>query len=258
MRILFLGNNWLGWKILSWLKDQGEEIVGLLIHSPKKQKYGQDILKTADIPESKIFYGTQLKDPKTIKAIADLSPDIGVSILFDYILKEEFIGIFQKGIINLHPSYLPYNRGQYPNVWSIIDKTPAGVSLHYIDAGIDTGDIISRHQIPVEPIDTGESLYRKLEIEAVALFKESWPLIRSSTAPRKNQKKSPATYHRTQDTDEIDLIDLDRKYLARELIDILRARTFPPYHGAYYYEGGRKICLRLQLYYHDSQDEKMT
>ena len=218
MRILFLANNWLGWQILKWLKDEKETVVGLIMHPPEKQKFGKEIIDTAQLPSSLIFSGETLKDPDILRDISSLEPDIGISILFGYILFDKFINIFPKGIINLHPSYLPYNRGVYPNVWSIIEKTQAGISLHYINAGIDTGDIISQSKVKVEPVHTGGMLYRNLEIA-----------------------------------------DLDRKFRARELIDIIRARTFPPHNGAYFVQDGRKIYLRLHLYYGEVfEDENGT
>ncbi len=256
MRILYLGNNLVGWKILSWLKRQEEEIVGLLIHPPGKQKYANEIIETAGLAESQIFYGPELKEPAVVKKISDLSPDIGLSILFDYILKDDFIRLYPKGIINLHPAYLPYNRGQYPNVWSIVENTPAGVTLHYIDVGIDTGEIIARRKVPVEPIDTGESLYRKLETASVDLFKQTWPRIRAERHSPTTQKMDSGTYHRTEDTRTIDRIDLDRMYRAGDLINIVRARTFPPHHGAYFLDGDRKVYLRLQLYYEGEEKRR--
>jgi len=255
VRIVYLGNNWVGWQILRWLKEQNEEIVGLVIHPPSKQKYTKEILQVADLPSERVFDGSQLHNPELLAAIRKLAPDIGLSVLFDYILRREFLDIFPRGVINLHPALLPYNRGQYPNVWSIVEGTPAGVTLHYIDEGIDTGDIIAQKEVPVEPIDTGETLYRKLEKACVDLFKETWPLIRSGQAPRVPQRKGEGTYHRTSDVDKIDRIDLNRTYTARELIDIIRARTFPPYPGAYFEHQGRKIYLRLQLLYEDQLRE---
>lgn len=255
MRILFLGNNWVGWQVVKWLGEQNEEIVGLVMHPPEKQKYGDEILKSADVDPAHIFDGSQLRQRETLEAIHALNPDIGLSILFDYILKPEFLTLFASGVVNLHPAYLPYNRGQYPNVWSIIEGTPAGVTLHYIDPGIDTGDVIAQLQVPIEPVDTGETLYRKLEKACVDLFKEIWPKIRLGQAPRIPQSEDEGTYHRTKDVKNIDCIDLDRTYSARELIDILRARTFPPYPGAYFTHEGRKVYLRLQLLYEDQLEE---
>lgn len=249
MQILYLGNNWVGWQVLKWLKEQGEEIAGLVVHPPHKQKYVGEILQVANLPSSRIFDGSQLHKHEVMEAIKELAPSIGLSVLFDYILKREFISMFPQGVVNLHPAYLPYNRGQYPNVWSIIEGTPSGVTLHYIDEGIDTGDIIAQKEVPVEPVDTGETLYRKLERASVELLQEIWPLIKAGKAPRIPQRNEAGTYHRTQDVATIDEIDLDRAYIARDLINILRARTFPPYKGAYFIANGKRIYIRLQLEY---------
>ena len=182
MRLLYLGNNWLGWQVLQWLMQQGEEVVGLGVHPPDKQKFGTKILETANLLPKKMFDGSKLHDPDTLHAIRALQPDIGISIMFGYILRAEFLEIFPAGCINLHPAYLPYNRGAYPNVWSIIEGTPAGTTLHYIDTGIDTGPIIAQRQVAVEPIDTGETLHRKLERLSLELFKDTWPLVKSGEA----------------------------------------------------------------------------
>jgi methionyl-tRNA formyltransferase len=154
-------------------------------------------------------------------------------------------------VVNLHPAYLPYNRGQYPNVWSIIEGTPSGVTLHYINEKIDAGDVIAQREVPVELVDTGETLYRKLEQASLELFKDTWLLIKSDKPPRIPQSGEPGTYHRTRDAEAIDEIDLDGTYVARDLINVLRARTFPPYKGAYFRHQGRKIYLRLQLFYEE-------
>ena len=132
-----------------------------------------------------------------------------------------------------------------------MEGTPAGVTLHYVDAGVDTGDIIAQKKVPVEPVDTGETLYRKLEKECVNLFKEMWPLIRTNRAPRFAQPRDAGSYHRIADVEQIDRIDLDRNYTAKELIDIIRARTFPPFRGAFFEHQGKRIYLRLKLLYED-------
>lgn len=255
MRILFLGNNWVGWQVVQWLREQDEQIVGLVIHPPQRRKFGDEIIRSAQVNSECVFDGSQLHQPEILEAFKALHPDIGLSILFGYILRSDFLGLLPAGLVNLHPSYLPYNRGTYPNIWSIIEKTPAGVTLHYVDAGVDTGDIVAQRRVLVEPIDTGETLYRKLERACVALFKETWPLIRSGRAPRVQQSRDAGTYHRTRDVERIDHIDLDRTYTAKELIDVIRARTFPPYPGAYFEHEGRKVYLRLQLLYENQLNE---
>ena len=117
-----------------------------------------------------------------------------------------------------------------------------------------TGDIIAQQEVPVEPIDTGETLYRKLERASLTLFQETWPLIKAGRAPRIPQNKGVGTYHRTRDVESIDKIQLDQQYKARDLINILRARTFPPYKGAYFEVGGKRVYMYLRLEYGEEDD----
>lgn len=251
MRILFLGNNWVAWQVLKWLRQQGEQIVGLALHPESRAKYRDDILRESGLAEDYVIDGSKLGHPEVAESVAALQPEIAISALFGYILGPQFISLFQRGVINLHPAFLPYNRGANPNVWSIVERTPAGATLHYIDDGLDTGDIIARQLVPVEPIDTGETLYGKLERACVRLFKESWPLIRSGHLARVKQDVANGTTHRINDLSSIDQIDLERTYTARELLDIIRARTFPPYPGAYFLHEGKKVYVRLQLCYEE-------
>jgi len=244
MRTIFLGNNWLGWKVLQWLVNQNEHIVGLVLHPHDQQKFGEEILSTVELPETRVFDGSRLREPELLDAIRSLEPDIGISIMFGYILKTEFLDTFPGGCINLHPAYLPYNRGAHPNVWSIIDGTPAGTTLHYIDAGIDTGKIIAQREVPIEPVDTGKTLYEKLEQASLELFIEIWPTFKQLNVETAEQPGGKSTYHQVRDIESLDEIHLDRDYKARDLINLIRARTFPPYNGAYFKVGGRKIyCL---------------
>jgi methionyl-tRNA formyltransferase len=252
MRILYMGNNWLGWQVLTWLKEQGEDIAALAVHPPDRRKYGGELLNAADLAPDRVFDALALHQPGTLDAIRQIRPDVGVSVLFGYILKPELLKLFPAGCINLHPAFLPYNRGAYPNVWSIIDGTPSGVTLHYVDEGVDTGDIIAQKRVPVEPVDTGESLYHKLEQASLELFIETWPLFRNGQTTRTMQTGSGGSSHRVRDIEQVDEIDPDRQYTARELIDLLRARTFPPYPGVYMTVGGRKIYLRLELSYEEA------
>jgi methionyl-tRNA formyltransferase len=247
VRVLVLGNNWVAWQVVRWLKERGEEIVGLVLHPPQKRKYGEEIKSAAGLDSADIFDAAELRHPEIIESIRERRADVALSVLFDYILRPEMIELFPEGVINLHPAYLPFNRGQYPNVWSIVEGTPSGVTLHYIDDGIDTGDVIAQRRVEVDAWDTGETLYRKLGRASVELFQETWPLIRSGRARRAEQPPEAGTYHRTRDVEKIDEIDLERAYRAKELIDILRARTFPPYAGAYFRDGARKVYLRLEL-----------
>ena len=247
MRIVCLCNNWLGWQVLQWLADQGQEIAGLVVHPDGLGKCLEEIQAVARRTGCTVLDDSQVSKPEGLEQIRSCKADMAVSILFRNMLRKPFLDLFPKGCINLHPAFLPYNRGNYPNVWSIVEKTPAGVTLHYIDEGLDTGDIIAQEEVVVEMTDTGGTLYRKLEVAALELFQRTWPGIEAGNAPRKQQSSEPGTCHRRSDVGAIDDIDLERMYRAEDLINILRARTFPPYTGAYFKHNGKKIYLRLEL-----------
>jgi methionyl-tRNA formyltransferase len=247
MRIIYCANNLVGWEILSWLKERNENIVGLIVHPHEKQRYGDKIISVFDFPNDKKFYGNSLHEQKTLDAISQLQPDIAISVYFGYIFKKSFLELLPKGCINLHPAFLPYNRGAYPNIWSIIDGTPAGTTLHYVNNGIDSGDIISQKQVAKSITDTGETLYQRLESASIELFKETWPKILTGQINPVSQNMLEGTYHNLNDVDKIDEIDLNRSYKAGELINILRARTFPPHNGAYIIQNQKKIYVNIQL-----------
>ncbi|MFB6357020.1 MAG: methionyl-tRNA formyltransferase [bacterium] len=248
-RVVFFGNNWLGYKVLEELVKSDVEVVGVVLHPTEEADFEEKILQQVESIGSAVIRGRELGKKNLKRSIQDLDPDIGVSAMYGYILPGSLIDVFPEGIVNLHPAYLPYNRGAFPNVWSIIDQTPAGVSLHYMDAGIDTGDIIAREEVDVEPVDTGKTLYEKLENHALELFRDTWPSIIRGKVESESQDPEEGTYHEKDDVEEIDRIMLDQTYRARELINRIRARTFPPYKGAYFIENGDKVFVRMQLYY---------
>lgn len=256
MRVLFLGNNWLGWQVLRWLRHQNETVVGLVVNAPKRAKHRAEIVQTSGLSAGQIFSGETLRQTTVLAAIRELNAEIAVSVMFGHILQPEIFQLFANGCINLHPSFLPYNRGAHPNVWSLVDGTPAGVTLHYIDAGVDTGDIIAQREVPVAPIDTGETLYRRLELASLELFTDTWPAVCAGRAARRKQPLTGGTCHRTCDLQQLDDIDLEAPYKARDLINLLRARTFPPYPGAYFRDGERKVHLRLELSYDTTVGEE--
>lgn len=246
MRIIYLGNNLTGLNVLRWLIKEGESVVGLGVHHDGSDKYEREIIAVSGLKKDKIFDGGKINEPEIIEKIAFLKPDIILSVFFGYKLGSEVLHIPSRGCINLHPSYLPYNRGVYPNVWAIVDETPAGVTLHYMDEGIDTGDIIAQTEVPVYFCDTGESLYHRLEKECFKFFIKVWPEIKNGTCKRIKQF-SKGTVHSKSDVEKIDKIDFNKSYNAKELINILRARTFYPYEGAFVEIQGEIFYLRLEL-----------
>ncbi len=247
MRVLYLANNRIGLDCLKVLLDQGDTLAGLVVHPASKGKFLQELLALAALPAVRVFPGDSVRRPEVEAALAALKPDAVLSVHFGYRIGPGVLASGRIGAFNLHPGFLPYNRGLYPNVWAIAEGTPAGVTLHRMDGDFDTGGIVARRRVDVLPSDTGESLYHRLEGEALALFRESWPSIRGGTF-RVQPQEAGGTSHTAKDLPALDRLDPSARMTVRELVDRLRARTFPPHAGCYLEEpDGRKTYLRLWL-----------
>jgi len=244
LKILYFGNNYVSYQILKFLKKENENIIGLVVHPEGRAKYRA---KSIDLFRDKpVIEGDKLRESETINQVKILAPDIIISIYFGYILKPEILNIPPRGSINLHPAYLPYNRGAHPNVWSIVDETTPGTTLHYMDEGIDTGKIIARKSLPPDFKDTGKTLYQKLEALSIELFKETWPLIKANKI-QTIEPKEKATYHYVKDLATLNEIDPNKEYKAIDLINILRARTFPPYRSSYMEIEGKRYYIEVNI-----------
>ncbi len=125
-----------------------------------------------------------------------------ISYRYTKIIKAEVIKAFNNKIINLHPSLLPYNRGRHPNLWSFIDNTPKGVTIHYIDEGVDTGDIIAQKELEFEDSETLSSSYWKGLRALEDLFMEEWSNIKSGNITRIKQA-GEGSFHLGKDLDSV-------------------------------------------------------
>lgn len=127
---------------------------------------------------------SQTSDPIDRAYVQHHGFDFIVSYGYQHIIGADVLEHLNERAVNLHISFLPWNRGSHPNVWSFIEDTPKGVSIHYIDAGIDTGDIIAQREVAFTGIETLVTSYERLRDEVEALFHEVWPAIREGTAAR--------------------------------------------------------------------------
>ena len=121
-----------------------------------------------------------------------------ISYGYSHIIKKSMLDKSSNPIINLHVSYLPYNRGASPNFWSWLEDTPKGVTLHFIDEGIDTGDILIQKEVIFDEDETLTSSYNKLKLEIEKLFMENFDdIIRSKILPKKQEESG--TFHLLKD-----------------------------------------------------------
>lgn len=217
MEAVFLGMNDAGEKVYSWLNDRDDIDVRAL-----------------------------LTEKEQLPLIREIEPEIVISSGFEHKVPAEIIEVPDQGIVNLHPSFLPYNRGSHPNVWSIIDDTPAGVSIHYMVEEIDEGPIIDRKEVRVEPSDTAGDLYDRLQREMFELFKENWPEIKNGAEGREQKTDSGSTNYE-KDLQEACEIDLDENVKVGKFLKKLRGLTWKPYKNAYFEKYGEKYFVEVEI-----------
>lgn len=163
------------------------------------------------------------------------------------ILPKSFIDIPRHGVVNFHPSLLPHNRGKHYNFWTIVEDSPFGVSIHLVNEAIDQGDILFQASIAKTWEDTGGSLYVAAKREMVALFKRHYEdLVHGSYVPTQ-QDLSTGSFHLARELEPASEVFLDKQYQGRELLNLLRARTFPGKPSCYFHDGGKKYEVRISI-----------
>jgi methionyl-tRNA formyltransferase len=141
-------------------------------------------------------------EPVSVETLEQVEPDFVVSHGYRHLVRPDVLERVQDRVINLHISLLPWNRGADPNVWSLIEGTPRGVTIHYIDEGVDTGDVIAQREVVFEEGATLRTSYETLQRELLDLFIENWPAIRDGRCPREKQE-GDGTTHRISDLERI-------------------------------------------------------
>ena len=166
--ILFLSNNRNAFVLYDWLKSQEERVY---------------------------FYSGKLTESQ----ITYLDPALIVSYNYSFLVPADIISLVEDKIVNMHISYLPWNKGSDPNFWSFIENTPKGVTIHQLSAGLDRGAILVQKELFFdEAVETFRSTYEKLNQEIVSLFQENFEKI-------KNRELLPAaqcgsgSYHKRSD-----------------------------------------------------------
>jgi methionyl-tRNA formyltransferase len=119
-----------------------------------------------------------------------------------------------------------------------------------MDDGIDTGDIIARKKVETSFNDTGKSLYQRLEQAQFELFTENWSKIESGDIDPISQEEV-GTYHEVQDFEELCELDSDSKYTVKDLLDRLRALTFPPFNNTLVEVDGEKYYIEVNIRHED-------
>jgi methionyl-tRNA formyltransferase len=212
MRILFIGAGTIGLPTLGMLRDWSDhELVGVVTQPDKPagrdQKLTPPPVKNASqhlsvagaISESTlallVLQPTKIKSPESVDAIRVLQPDVIVVMAYGQILPRDVLEIPTIACLNLHASLLPRWRGAAPIQAAIArGDGETGITVMYMDEGLDTGDILLQRRIAIAPDETGGSLHDKLAQIAPEALAEAISLLHGGQAPRLSQQNALATY----------------------------------------------------------------
>lgn len=248
MKIALFAADRVGLEVARFFGMSKEPLACLVVDAADPKGLNRDIIEASGIlNKDLIFSSDDLANPKVVEQLCRMSLDLGLLAWWPYILRGPVLSVTRLGFLNFHPSLLPYCRGKDPNFWAIVEGKSFGVTIHWVSERIDGGDIAFQAEIPVSWEDTGETLYKKAQQRIIDLFIENYPRIKSGDIPRIPQSDADATFHRRSELDEVSRIDLDRTYTARQLLNLLRARTFPPYPGCWFEADGHRYQVRVSI-----------
>ena len=200
MRVLFIGTGEIGLPVLRWLMESREhEVVGV-VTQPDKPVGREQRIEAPPIKAALAGSSVPVLQPKRIKsedAVAEiraLAPDVIVVMAYGQILPPAVLEIPSIACLNLHASLLPSHRGAAPIQAAIVEgDSETGITVMYMDEGLDTGDVMLQKRIEIAPDETGGSLNDRLAGIAPAALEEALLLLAAGTAPRLPQDSSAAT-----------------------------------------------------------------
>lgn len=200
MKMIFMGTPDFAAGILEALIKAGHEVL-LAVTQPDKPKGRGKAVQFPAVKETALAHDIEVYQPKRIREpecaayLRKYQADIMVVAAFGQILPTEILEMTKYGCVNVHASLLPKYRGAAPIQWAVIDgEKTTGVTTMQMDAGIDTGDMLEKIEIPLAGDETGGSLFEKLAKAGAKLCVQTLAHIEDGTAVRTKQDEASATY----------------------------------------------------------------
>lgn len=204
--------------------------------------------KIRQIIEEKGFLTLEQPPRKEISEFTEklrqIKPDFIYVWSYSMILPQEIIEIPKHGCINVHLGLLPEYRGVNGIRWALLNgEEKTGVTIHFMDSGIDTGDIISRVSFPITSEDDILSLMKKSKTAGLYLLKNCWQKIASGKANAIPQDESKANYYSAK-MSSLETIDWSKSNI--EIHNLIRASVIP-FSGVYTFWNGHKLVMRKSV-----------
>jgi len=258
IRFAFAGDRDIAVRVLEYINQSDVKPLALLLSSSKQASHAHELRDLCPhLGNDAIFQGTTFRRPNGINYLRQLKLDYIIAVHFPYIFTNEILDIPKVGIINLHPAFLPFNRGWHTPSWSILENTSAGATCHFMDNSIDTGDIIGQEKLEVALHDTANSLYQRIKELEFEVFTKCWPQILHNSFKRKQQNVSTGTTHARSDlfTPKVQKIDLEELVRTGDLLQKLRGLTTNNIKESAYFEyNGKRYHVQVQIYQESIDD----
>ena len=200
MKIVFMGTPDFAVKALEELVQAGYEIV-CVVTQPDKPKGRGNQVQISAVKECALKYDLSLFQPRKIKEkeaveyLKTLEADLFVVAAFGQILSKEILDMPRLGCINIHGSLLPKYRGAAPIQWAILEgEQQTGITIMQMNEGLDTGDMLTKCVVDIEPKETGETLFHKMADSGAKLLLETLPLLEEGKLKPEKQKEEDSTY----------------------------------------------------------------
>lgn len=200
MNIVFMGTPDLAAVVLDNLVKSKHKVIAVVTQPDKPKGRGNQVIYSPvkelalkyDIP---VYQPIKAKEESFLNILRDLNPDMIVVAAFGQILPKALLELPEYGCINVHASLLPKYRGAAPIQWSIINgEEKTGITIMHMDAGIDTGDMIMKEEVPIDSKETGGSLHDKLAVCGGQLLLKALEAIENGTAAREKQNDAEMSY----------------------------------------------------------------
>jgi methionyl-tRNA formyltransferase len=250
MKFVFAGDRDISVWVLEYLICKGHYPEILLLTEEGKATHDKELIVLANLSENNIFYGKAFQSLECLDKLRSFQPDYIIGIHFPYLISKEILDIPKYGFINLHPAFLPFNRGWHTPTWGILESTPIGATLHFMSEKLDEGDIIHQRELDINPFDTADSLYKRLKLLEFEVFKEALPTLITKQVKINSQSVSEGTQHKKKDLFENKLrhLNLKEQYFFEDLLHRMRAFTTNyPNEAVFYFINGKKYYLQIKI-----------
>ena len=234
MKIIFMGTPDFAVGTLEALIEAGHEVVLAVTQPDKPKGRGKEMQYTPvkecalkhDIP---VFQPRRVREEECIEELRKYNADIMVVVAFGQILPKEILEMCTYGCVNVHASLLPKYRGSAPIQWAIIDgEEVTGVTTMQMDEGLDTGDMLLKTEVTIEPKETGGSLFDKLADAGAKLCVETLEALQNKTVTPIPQGETTTAYAKMLDKQ---LGNIDWNKTAVQIERLIRGLT--PWPSAY-------------------------